>query len=199
MQMNLVTRCPWLNLKNARYVNYHDREWGRPVRDDRSHLECLTLEGAQAGLSWETILAKREGYRRAFAHFDPTQVAGMGARDIERLLEDGSIVRHRGKIESTLSNARLMLKIAEEYGSYKNYIEALMPEGAPIIANPQDQELYHGLSQDISDELKSWGFRFVGPTIIHSYLQATGLIQDHSAPCELEGLDLHTVGVAPPI
>jgi DNA-3-methyladenine glycosylase I len=160
-----LKRCSWA--KNALAVAYHDEEWGVPVRDDRKLFECLTLEGAQAGLSWDTILAKRQNYRRAFERFDFRKVAAYGARERKRLLADAGIVRHAGKIEATIENARRVLEVRKEFGSFSKYLWRFAGE------NPEA----------LSKDLKKRGFRFVGPTTVHAFMQAVGMVNDHDKSC----------------
>ncbi len=164
---------------------YHDTEWGVPVRDDVRLFEMLTLEGAQAGLSWSTILRKREGYRRAFAGFDPARVAAFGDADVERLLQDDGIVRHRGKIASTIGNARAVLEVQARYGSLAAFVWKHV-DGAPVInawtshaALPAQTPASAALSRD----LLAHGFRFVGPTTCYALMQAAGLVNDHLVTC----------------
>jgi len=166
-------------------VAYHDDEWGVPVHDDRRHFEFLTLEGAQAGLSWSTILRKREGYRRLFEGFDPVRVAAFGEADVQRLLGDPGIVRHRGKIESTISNARALLAVAGEFGSFDGYVWEFVG-GRPIVGNWEglgDLPSSTPEATELSRDLKRRGFRFVGPTTVYAYLQAAGLVDDHVRGC----------------
>ena len=176
-----VTRCPWSEGVSPAYLDYHDREWGVPVHDDRRQFEFLILEGAQAGLSWSTVLHRREGYRRAFANFDPVQVARFTPARIERLLQDPGIIRNRLKVASAVSNARAFLELQAAAGSVDNYIwgkpqrnqwrtQAEVPATSPV-------------SDALSKDLKKRGFRFVGSTIIYAHLQATGLINDHLVSC----------------
>jgi len=165
---------------------YHDAEWGVPVHDDRRLYEMLTLEGAQAGLSWETILKKREGYRRLFEGFDPAVVARFGAEDVERLLQDASIVRHRQKVESTISNARAVLGVQAECGSFDAYVWGFV-DGASIVNRFEamsDLPSQTDLSKRISKDLKRRGFRFVGPTTVYAFMQASGLVNDHVVSCD---------------
>jgi DNA-3-methyladenine glycosylase I len=164
---------------------YHDREWGNPIHDDRRHFEFITLEGAQAGLSWETILRKRDGYREAFAGFDPAQVAEFGDADIAVLLENPGIVRNRLKVRSTIENARAFLEVQREFGSFDAYIWGFT-EGEPIrnawralSEVPAETDESRAMSRD----LKKRGFRFVGPTICYAYMQAAGLVNDHVVDC----------------
>jgi len=164
---------------------YHDEEWGRPSHDDRHLFELLTLEGAQAGLSWSTILRKRDGYRRSFAGFDPDAVARYTPRDVERLLRDPGIVRNRLKVESTVANAARVLDVQHEVGSFDAYLWAFV-DGTPIVGRwralselPAETELSRALSRD----LKNRGFRFVGPTVCYAFMQAVGLVNDHVVDC----------------
>ena len=164
---------------------YHDEEWGVPSRDDRHLFEMLTLEGAQAGLSWSTILRKREGYRRAFAGFDPEVVSRFTPTDVERLLQDPAIVRNRLKVESTVVNATRVLEVQVELGSLDAYLWRFV-EGDPIIGHwralaelPAETEL----SRAVSKDLKKRGFRFVGPTVCYAFMQAVGLVSDHTVDC----------------
>ena len=181
------TRCGWVPAGDVEYTRYHDEEWGRPVHDDRHLFEMLTLEGAQAGLSWSTILRKRAAYRRAFAGFDPAKVARFDARKRAALLQDSGIVRNRLKIDSTVSNARAFLALQKEFGSFSRYLWDWVG-GKPVRNGwrargqvPASTEL----SDRISRDLKKRGFRFVGSTIIYAYLQAVGVVNDHTAGCYL--------------
>ena len=164
---------------------YHDEEWGVPSHDDRHLFELLTLEGAQAGLSWSTILRKRQGYRRLFAGFDPAAVARFSARDVERLLQDPAIVRNRLKVESTVANAARVLEAQEELGSFDTCLWRFV-DGKPVVGGwrslselPAETELSRALSKD----LKKRGFRFVGPTVCYAFMQAVGLVNDHTDDC----------------
>ena len=164
---------------------YHDEEWGVPSHDDRHLFEMLTLEGAQAGLSWSTILRKREGYRLLFEGFDPTAVAGFTARDVERLLQDAAIVRNRLKVESTVVNAARVLEVQEEVGSLDAYLWSFV-EGEPIVGRPRalaELPAETELSGALSKDLKKRGFRFVGPTVCYAFMQAVGLVNDHTVDC----------------
>ena len=177
-------RCEWAGT-DPLMVAYHDDEWGVPVHDDRGHFEMLTLEGAQAGLSWTTILRKREGYRRAFAGFDPATVAGYDEADVQRLLDDASIVRHRGKIESTITNARALLAVADDFGSFDEYMWAFVG-GRPVVGEWEtlgDLPSSTPLATTLSKDLKRRGFRFVGPTICYALMQSAGLVNDHVVSC----------------
>jgi DNA-3-methyladenine glycosylase I len=180
-----ICRCGWVVGGNELYEAYHDHEWGVPVHDDRKHFEFLILEGAQAGLSWLTILKRREGYRKAFANFDPTKVAKYDQDKIESLMADEGIIRNRLKITSCVNNAKLFLQIQKEFGSFDKYIWKFVKE-KPIQNNwkslkeipPESNE-----SKALSADLKKRGFKFVGPTIMYAYMQATGLVNDHTADC----------------
>ncbi|MGA7539557.1 MAG: DNA-3-methyladenine glycosylase I [Steroidobacteraceae bacterium] len=180
-------RCAWVPAGDEDYTRYHDEEWGRPVHDDRHLFEMLTLEGAQAGLSWATILRKRRAYRKAFANFDPARVARFDGRRRAALLRDPGIVRNRLKIDSTVSNAKAFLALQREFGSFSRYLWEWVG-GRPLLNGWQrrDQIPAHSdLSDRISRDLKKRGFRFVGSTIIYAYLQAVGLVNDHTAGCYL--------------
>ena len=166
-------------------IAYHDREWGVRVHDDRRFFEFLVLEGAQAGLSWSTILRKREAYRKAFAGFDAARVARFGKRDVARLLKDDGIVRNRLKIESTIDNAAAFLEVRREHGTFDAYVWEFVG-GKPIVRRPRSVRDVPATSPEaeaLSRDLKRRGFRFVGPTIVYAFLQATGLVNDHLADC----------------
>src|SRR5262245_30641903 len=172
------TRCGWVSGGDLLMVAYHDDEWGVPTHDDRALFELLTLEGAQSGLSWRTILNKRAGYRAAFAGFDPARVAAFTERDVDRLVDDASIVRHRGKIESTVNNAQRIVEVQEELGSLDDYVWSFV-DHTPVIGSwkvlaelPSSTPLSTALSRD----LKRRGFRFVGPTTVYAFMQAAGLV-----------------------
>lgn len=181
-------RCPWCG-DDPLYVRYHDEEWGRPATDDRTLFEFLTLEGAQAGLAWITILRKREGYRKAFCGFDYRRVAAMTPQDEERLRSFDGIVRNRLKIHSAIVNARLFSDIVEEYGSFNNFVLSFFPEGKRIVNDvpaTADIPVSDAISDAMSKEMRRRGFKFFGTTICYSFLQATGYIDDHlnSCPCK---------------
>lgn len=179
-----TVRCAWAS-GDALYHAYHDEEWGVPSTDDAHLFECLTLEGAQAGLSWRTILNKREGYRRAFKGFDPAAVARMRASSVERLLADPGIVRHRGKIESTLSNAKCVIQLQREFGSFARYLWDFVG-GRPLQNRFEDSSQHPSetdVSRTMSRALKKRGFRFVGPTTCYAFMQATGMVNDHQVSC----------------
>jgi DNA-3-methyladenine glycosylase I len=160
-----MNRCAWP--KNPLAIAYHDKEWGVPLRNDRKLFESLVLEGAQAGLSWDTILAKRENYRRAFDGFDFKKVAKYGPRERRRLLGDAGIVRHAGKIEAAIVNARCVLDVQKEFGTFSKYVWSFAERGAEAL----------------SKDLKQRGFRFVGPTTVYAFMQAVGMVNDHDKNC----------------
>lgn len=179
-----LVRCDWC-LGDPQYIDYHDREWGVPSTDDRHLFEKLILEGAQAGLSWLTILRKRDAYRRAFAGFDPEKVARFSERDVERLLADSGIVRNRAKIESAIGNARALLELVEREGSFSDWLWSFV-DGRPIVNRPAtlaDIPTETAESRALSKALKQHGFRFVGPTICYAYMQSMGLVNDHLHDC----------------
>lgn len=182
--MSESLRCPWAGT-DPLYVAYHDDEWGVPSRDDRHLFEMLVLEGAQAGLSWITILRKRENYRKAFAGFDPGKVARFGPRDVERLLGDAGIVRNRLKIESAIDSAKAFLALQREAGSFSSWLWARVG-GTPVqgaFREMREVPAKTPLAESISKELRKRGFRFVGPTIVYAYLQAVGVVNDHLVGC----------------
>lgn len=180
-----IRRCEWGISEDRLYLAYHDEEWGVPSHDDRHLFEMLVLEGAQAGLSWATILRKREGYRRAFAGFDPGSVARFGQRDVQRLLEDPGIVRNRLKVESAVNNAARVLEVQDEFGSLDAYLWSFV-DGRPIVNRwtrlaelPAETDESKAMSKD----LKRRGFRFVGPTVCYAFMQAVGMDNSHVADC----------------
>jgi DNA-3-methyladenine glycosylase I len=177
-------RCPWC-LKFDEYIRYHDEEWGRPVHDDKIHFEFLILEGAQAGLSWSTILKKREGYRKVFAGFDPVKVAKFSPSKIEKLLLDPSIIRNRLKVNAAVNNAKRFLEVQREFGSFDTYIWQFV-KGKPIInkwKNNKDVPATTKESDALSSDLIKRGFKFVGSTVIYAHMQACGLVNDHLVDC----------------
>ncbi len=181
-----MTRCPWAT--NDRLAEYHDREWGVPVRNARRLFEFLVLEGAQAGLSWDTVLKKRERYREVFHGFDPARVARMGQADMQRLMKDQGIIRNRLKIESAISNARAFLVVEKEFsrdGGFAGYIWGFV-EGRPIAnrrRSMRDVPASSPVSDALSKDLKRRGFRFVGTTICYAFMQAVGMVNDHLITC----------------
>ena len=177
-------RCPWAT-SDPLYVPYHDEEWGVPLHDERRLFEMLVLEGAQAGLSWLTILRRREGYRRAFDRFDPQAVARYGSRDVERLLADEGIIRNRLKIDSAINNARAFLAVQEALGSFDSYIWRFV-DGRPTQnawTKLEEVPAQTAVSNAMSKDLRKRGFTFVGPTICYAHMQATGMVNDHLIGC----------------
>jgi DNA-3-methyladenine glycosylase I len=178
-------RCPWSQGVSEAYERYHDQEWGVPVREDGKHFEFLILEGAQAGLSWSTVLHKRPAFRAALAGFDPAKVARFNRRSIERLLADPGIIRNRLKIEAAITNARRFLEVQASFGSFDAYIWSFV-DGRPKINRWRRQQDVPATSQEsdaLSADLKARGFKFVGSTIIYAHMQATGLVNDHLVDC----------------
>lgn len=190
-----LRRCPWSEGVSEAYLAYHDEEWAVPVRDDRRQFEFLVLEGAQAGLSWSTILHRREGYRRAFAGFEPERVARFTSKRVAKLLTDSGIIRNRLKIEATVTNARAFLAVQESFGTFCDYIWRFV-DGRPVQNRWHRQSevpATSAVSDALSRDLKARGFRFVGSTIMYAHMQATGLVNDHLVGCfrhrECRGLD----------
>jgi DNA-3-methyladenine glycosylase I len=182
--MDDVIRCGWAT-SDPLYVAYHDDEWGRPLHDDRALFELLTLEGAQAGLAWITILRKREGYRRAFDNFDAVRVAAYDDARVEELMQDAGIVRNRAKILATINNAARFLETQREFGSFDAYVWGFV-DGAPIVNAPMSlSEIPAKTEQSdaMSKDLKKRGFKFVGSTICYAFMQAAGLVDDHTVDC----------------
>ncbi len=182
--MNTKKRCPWAG-NDSIYIDYHDNEWGREVHDDNKLFEMLILEGAQAGLSWITILKKREAYRKAFDGFDPKKVALYSADKVEELMNNQRIVRNRLKINSAIINAQAFLKIVDEYGSFDKYIWSYV-DYTPIVGRWKsigEVPVTTAISDKISKDLKRRGFKFVGSTIIYSFMQAIGMVNDHITEC----------------
>lgn len=179
-------RCHWANNPDKQYyMDYHDTEWGVPVYDDKTHFEFLILEGAQAGLSWDTILKKRDGYRKAFKGFDPIKVSRMTDAELEKLMDDASIIRNRLKIFAARRNAKVFLDIQKEFGSFSDYIWRFVG-GKPIInrwATSRDAPATTPESDALSKDLKKRGMTFVGSTVIYAHMQATGLVNDHALDC----------------
>ncbi len=183
--MSIKKRCPWVKLNNPLYVKYHDKEWGHPVRSDRKHFEHLTLETAQAGLSWEIVLNKRASYCLALDNFDFNKISSYSSKKINSLLKNPKIIRNRLKIESTVSNAKAFIKLRKEFGTFNKYIWGFV-NNKPIVNRFRHLKDYPAktiLSDQISRDLKKRGFKFVGSIIIYSHLQATGLVNDHSIDC----------------
>ena len=178
-------RCGWCKTDPI-YMRYHDEEWGKEVTDDLKMFEFITLESAQAGLSWITILKRRDAYRNAFADYDVEKVAKMTGRDVERLMLDSGIIRNRKKIEAAVCNAGRFLEIQNEFGSFCNYLRSFLPEGKPVVNHPETLDEIPAstpLSEAISKDMKKRGFKFFGPTICYAHLQAVGLVNDHLEGC----------------
>ncbi len=183
-------RCVWARESSDLMRAYHDQEWGRPSRDDAHLFEMLVLEGAQAGLSWSTVLAKRENYRRALDGFDPDRIAEYDRRDEERLLRDAGIIRNRLKIASLARNARAFRRVREEFGTFADYLWGWV-DGAPVVNHfdePSEVPVTTPLSDRLSKDLRKRGFTFVGPTIVYSYLQAVGVVDDHLVGCPVRSV-----------
>ncbi len=179
-----MKRCEWVT-EDPLYIDYHDHEWGIPVHDDKIHFEFLVLESAQAGLSWITVLKKRENYRQAYDHFDYEKVALYDERKTNELLENSGIIRNRRKIESSINNAQRFLEIQKQFGSFDNYIWGFV-DHRPIVNHWKaisEVPTSTDLSDKISKDLKKRGFKFIGTTIIYSYLQAVGIVNDHTINC----------------
>ncbi|MGR5166374.1 DNA-3-methyladenine glycosylase I [Vibrio astriarenae] len=179
-----MTRCHWLDESKPDYVEYHDKEWGVPVYDDRVFFEFLILESAQAGLSWYTILRRREGYRNAFANFDPEIVSTYDSDKVDALVQDEGIIRHRAKIESAINNAQRFLEVQKEFGSFSQYIWGFV-DGQVVDVRTKDDypPATTPLSDTLSKDLKNRGFKFVGSTTMYAFLQATGIVNDHDVDC----------------
>lgn len=186
MAQKKLTRCEWTQAQvDPKYLAYHDEEWGVPVHDDRRQFEFLSLESAQAGLSWWTVLNKREGYRRAFADFDPEKVARFTEKRIERLLTDPSIIRNRLKVQAAVNNARRFLEVQEEFGTFNDYIWQFV-DGRPIQNKWRSLKEIPATTKEsdtLSKDLKCRGFKFVGSTIVYAHMQAVGMVNDHQVNC----------------
>lgn len=184
MKNDSKIRCAWC-LKFDQYIEYHDNEWGVPVHDDLKHFEFLILEGAQAGLSWSTILKKREGYRKAFAQFDPAKVARFSTSKIEKILLDPGIIRNRLKVNAAVNNAKRFLEVQKEFGTFDNYIWSFV-NGKPIINKWKSLREVPATTKEsdaLSKDLIKRGFKFVGSTVIYAHMQACGLVNDHLTSC----------------
>ena len=184
MASKIRRRCEWGTVSQL-YIDYHDNEWGVPVHDDRTLFEFIILEGAQAGLSWETVLKKRENYRKAFSNFDPVKVSRYGDKKIEALLGNKGIIRNRLKITSAINNAKRFLEVQKEFGSFDTYIWQFV-DGKPItnrFKSMQEIPATTEVSNAMSKDLKKRGFKFVGPTICYAHMQATGMVNDHVVGC----------------
>ena len=177
-----MKRCSWVDLKSPLYIKYHDEEWGVPKYDDRDLFELLILEGFQAGLSWITVLKKRDAFRKAFDNFEVNKVAKYGEEKVAELLNNADIIRSRSKIESAINNAKIFIEIQKEFGSFSNYIWSFT--GGKVIKNTDDNfKVSSPLSDTVSKDLKKRGMKYVGTVIIYSYLQAIGVINDHEMNC----------------
>jgi DNA-3-methyladenine glycosylase I len=177
-------RCPWC-LKFDQYIKYHDEEWGNPVHDDRIHFEFLILEGAQAGLSWSTVLRKREGYRKAFADFDPEKVARFTEKRIEKILQNPSVIRNRLKVNAAVNNAKRFLEVQKEFGTFDAYVWQFV-KGKPIVNRRKTTKEIPPTTKEsdaLSKDLIKRGFKFVGSTVIYAHMQACGLVNDHLVDC----------------
>lgn len=183
-RQNTIIRCPWAGSK-SHMIRYHDREWGKPVHQDRRLFEMLILEGAQAGLTWDTILRKRAGYRKAFARFDPSKVARFSAERKRRLLKDPGIIRNRLKIDAAVTSARAFLEVRKEFGSFDRYVWRFV-DGKPKVnqwRRLSEIPTTTPESDALSKDLKKRGFRFVGSTIVYAFMQAVGMVNDHTVGC----------------
>lgn len=181
----MKTRCGWAHGQFDEYVKYHDEEWGVPVHDDRIHFEFLILEGAQAGLSWATVLKKRDGYRKAFSDFDPVKVAVYDEEKIQELLNFPGIIRNKLKVRGAVNNAQRFLEVQQEFGSFDNYIWRFVG-GSPIVnkrRNMSEVPATTKESDELSKDLRKRGFKFVGSTVIYAHMQACGLVNDHAVDC----------------
>jgi len=179
------SRCPWVDLNKPEYIDYHDREWGVPIHDDKLLFEFLTLEAAQAGLSWYTVLKKRENYRKAFNQFDPKKMAKYDEKRIERLLGNPGIIRNRQKIMAAINNAQRFLEVKEEFGSFDAYMWRFVG-GKPVVNEIRMLSDYPTTTPEaeaMSKDLRQRGFKFVGPTICYAHMQATGMVNDHTLDC----------------
>lgn len=179
-----IKRCSWAD-KNELFHEYHDQEWGVPVDDDIKHFEFLTLESAQAGLSWATILKRRDGYKKAFANFNPKKVAKFTQVDFDKLINNSGIIRNKLKIKATISNAKIFLDIQKEFTSFNKYVWGFVG-GRPIINQWKTKDRIPAISKEsevLSNDLKKRGFKFVGPIIMYAYMQATGMVNDHQVSC----------------
>lgn len=180
-----VIRCSWCGT-DPLYQQYHDQEWGKPVYDDKTLFEFLILEGAQAGLSWITILRRRESYRKAFADFDVEKVAAFTQEDVDRLMQDPGIIRNKLKVAAAISNAAAFIKVQQEFGTFSKYIWGFMPDGKPLLnmfESLQGVPARTEISDAISKDMKKRGFKFFGTTICYAHMQATGMVNDHILNC----------------
>jgi DNA-3-methyladenine glycosylase I len=180
-----LIRCKWCGT-DPLYTKYHDEEWGKEVHDDKTLFEFLILESAQAGLSWITILRRRENYRKAFADFDVQKVAAFAPEDAERLMQDVGIIRNRLKIQAAITNAQLFIAVQQEFGSFDKYLYGFMPNGKAIINQPTAIAASTPISDAISKDMKKRGFKFFGTTICYAHMQATGMVNDHIPGCSFK-------------
>ncbi len=183
--MENIIRCGWCGT-DPLYVKYHDEEWGKPVYDDKTLFEFLILEGAQAGLSWITILRRREGYRKAFADFEVEKVAAFDEQDVARLMNDAGIIRNKLKVNAAISNAKLFMQIQKEYGTFSDFMWGFLPNKKPIqndVHSMADVQARTEISDAISKDMKKRGFKFFGTTICYAHMQATGMVNDHLVNC----------------
>jgi DNA-3-methyladenine glycosylase I len=185
LQTHDLKRCSWAGA-DPLYIKYHDEEWGKEVHDDKKLFEFLILESAQAGLSWITILRRREGYRNAFADFDVHKVAAFTPEDVERLMQDTGIIRNRLKILSAIKNAKLFIEVQKGFGSFDKYLYSFMPDGKPIINHSDKIPASTPISDTISKDMKKLGFTFFGTTICYAHMQATGMVNDHIDSCSFK-------------
>jgi DNA-3-methyladenine glycosylase I len=192
MDKKVINRCEWGN--NESMVKYHDNEWGLPIHDDRALFEFIILEGAQAGLSWSTILKRREGYQKAFKNFDALKIAAFKDSDIESLMNNSNIIRNRLKINSAISGAKAFLEIQKEYGSFDRYIWSFVQDKPKVnkIKKMKEIPVFTNEAKELSEDLKKKGFNFVGPTICYAFMQAVGMVNDHEIDCfrwkEVQGI-----------
>ncbi len=180
-----LKRCSWPGTDEL-YIKYHDEEWGKVTHDDKKLFEFLILESAQAGLSWITILRRRDGYRKAFADFDVYKVAAFTDKDVERLMQDAGIIRNRLKILAAINNAKLFIEVQKELGSFDKYLYSFMPDGKPIINHSNSIPASTPISDAISKDMKKRGFKFFGTTICYAHMQATGMVNDHIDGCSFK-------------
>jgi DNA-3-methyladenine glycosylase I len=180
-----LTRCPWPTAGDPLYLSYHDKEWGVPVHDDRKLYEFIVLEVFQAGLSWRTVLYKRENFRKALARFDFRQVADFGRRDVTRLMKDAGIIRNRAKIEAAINNAQRLLEVRKEFGTFAKYMWSWVG-GKPIIHQMRTLKDFVPYTDEAvlwAKDLKKRGFKFLGPTVVYAHMQAVGMVNDHTVDC----------------
>jgi DNA-3-methyladenine glycosylase I len=183
---NTIKRCTWPGDTDPLYIKYHDEEWGKEMHDDKKFFEFLVLESAQAGLSWITILRRRENYRKAFAGFDVEKVAAFDEKDVERLLGDEGIIRNKLKINSAINNARHFIEVQKEFGTFDKYLYSFMPDGKAINNTDGKLPVSTPISDAISKDMKKRGFTFFGTVICYAYMQATGMVNDHVPECSFK-------------